>query len=307
MITNTSNSTAYTLPRVSEKKLSEYLATDLNVFSFKTFTRSERKKLQTLTGSLFLGGSEWRFPVLGTSSAKTEKGEIKGWLTGICYLSPAAESGFANLCLWAGNCKAVCLNFAGRGALNTVQKARQRKTARLCHYGVELFLLNAALDLLSLVQKAKRKGFGIACRLDGTSDLGLVNYRAEVFGGRTLAELFPSVSFYEYTKSVSRMFAFLDGEFPQNVHLTFSYDGLKNRAAADAVLNAGGNVAVCFADEFPETFLGAEVINGDETDLRFLDQKSPVGLFEVKARGCVVGLKAKGRAKRLETGFVVRA
>jgi hypothetical protein len=39
--------------------------------------------------------------------------------------------------------------------------------------------------------------------------------------------------------------------------------------------------------------MGRRVINGDESDLRFLD---PVGV--------VVGLKAKGKAKRDTTGFV---
>jgi hypothetical protein len=56
----------------------------------------------------------------------------------------------------------------------------------------------------------------------------------------------------------------------------------------------GGNVAVVF-DELPKTYLGYEVINGDDTDLRFLDKK-----------GVVVGLKAKGKGKYDKTGFVVR-
>ena len=53
------------------------------------------------------------------------------------------------------------------------------------------------------------------------------------------------------------------------------------------------NVAVVF-NKLPETYLGRKVINGDDTDLRFLDE-----------RGVVVGLKAKGKAKKDNTGFVV--
>ena len=53
------------------------------------------------------------------------------------------------------------------------------------------------------------------------------------------------------------------------------------------------NVAAVF-HEVPETYLGRKVINGDETDLRFLDPK-----------GVIVGLKAKGKAKKDKTGFVV--
>jgi hypothetical protein len=44
----------------------------------------------------------------------------------------------------------------------------------------------------------------------------------------------------------------------------------------------------------PETYFGKIVVNGDETDLRFLDPK-----------GVIVGLKAKGKAKKDTTGFVV--
>ena len=36
------------------------------------------------------------------------------------------------------------------------------------------------------------------------------------------------------------------------------------------------------------------VINGDESDLRFLDP-----------RGVIVGLKAKGKARKVQTSFVI--
>ena len=54
------------------------------------------------------------------------------------------------------------------------------------------------------------------------------------------------------------------------------------------------NVAVVFRKELPATYLGRKVINGDETDLRFLDEKN-----------VIVGLKAKGKAKKDMSGFVV--
>jgi hypothetical protein len=59
------------------------------------------------------------------------------------------------------------------------------------------------------------------------------------------------------------------------------------------VLEMGGNVAVVFRNQLPKTWKGFEVVNGDETDLRFLDKK-----------GVVVGLIEKGFAKKDETGFV---
>jgi len=43
----------------------------------------------------------------------------------------------------------------------------------------------------------------------------------------------------------------------------------------------------------PETYEGTPVFNGDDSDLRFLDPK-----------GVVVGLYAKGKAKKDTSGFV---
>ena len=56
----------------------------------------------------------------------------------------------------------------------------------------------------------------------------------------------------------------------------------------------GGNVAVVFRNQLPKTWKGFEVVNGDDTDLRFLDK-----------RGVVVGLIEKGKAKKDESGFVL--
>ena len=54
------------------------------------------------------------------------------------------------------------------------------------------------------------------------------------------------------------------------------------------------NAVAVFNGGLPETFLGKKVVDGDTNDLRFLDEK-----------GIVVGLKAKGSAKKDTSGFVV--
>lgn len=64
-------------------------------------------------------------------------------------------------------------------------------------------------------------------------------------------------------------------------------------------MNLGYNVAVVF-NKIPDTYLGYEVVNGEESDLRFLDGKGK------KGKGLIVGLTAKGRAKHDTTNFVVR-
>ena len=60
------------------------------------------------------------------------------------------------------------------------------------------------------------------------------------------------------------------------------------------ILKDGGNVAVVFKNELPKYWNGFEVINGDDTDLRYFDPSN-----------VVIGLKAKGKAKKDLSGFVV--
>jgi hypothetical protein len=62
---------------------------------------------------------------------------------------------------------------------------------------------------------------------------------------------------------------------------------------AEAIMQ-GMNVAAVF-DAVPADYMGRQVINADEHDLRFLD-----------AKGVIAGLKAKGRAKKDLSGFVIR-
>ena len=60
------------------------------------------------------------------------------------------------------------------------------------------------------------------------------------------------------------------------------------------LFRSGGNVAVVFRGSLPAEYMGKKVVNGDESDLRFLDEKN-----------VVVGLVEKGQAKKDESGFVV--
>jgi hypothetical protein len=105
-----------------------------------------------------------------------------------------------------------------------------------------------------------------------------------------LMEHFPNVQFYDYTKWPSH----LRQDLPANYHLTFSRSELTTSEDIKREIDAGRNVAVVF-DAVPDTWEGLPVIDGDANDLRFLD---PTGV--------IVGLKAKGAAKKDITGFVVR-
>jgi len=234
-----------------------------------------------------------RRELLGISGdAKTVKGESFGFLTGILYLAPLDLGGFGNVCPFASpGCSADCLNSAGRGAFNSVQKARREKTALFFKANAS-FLCNLAIDIQALQSKALKLGLRPVVRLNGTSDIAWEKLK---LNSLNLMELFPQVAFYDYTKNPKRALDNAKGLHPKNYRIVFSRSET-NEADCKRVLEAKGNVAVVFRKTLPKRYLGKRVIVGDESDLRFLDP-----------RGCVIGLTAKGKAKKSTSGFVVNA
>jgi len=229
------------------------------------------------------------FKLLSTGNPKTLKGEAQGYMTYILHLAPSDLSGH-NVCPKAtAGCIASCLNTAGRGGMfkrgettNAIQKARLRKT-KYFYEDRAGFMLDLAYDIMKAIKQAERKGFIPVFRLNGTSDLSWEKYEVPVFCTENIFELFPNVQFYDYTKVLGRKVAHIP-----NYHLTFSRAESNDNDVAQA-LAAGMNVAAVY-DKIPEGMYSA-----DESDLRFLDPK--VG---------VIGLKAKGRAKKDYSGFVIR-
>lgn len=231
---------------------------------------------------------------LTVSNTKTLKGEGDGYYTAVLHLAPAdvADPGGKSVCPWASpGCIAACLNTAGRGVFNNIQESRKRKT-REFFADRPAFMAQLVKDVEAHVRAAARKGMRAVVRLNATSDLSWESFNAG--DGRSIIAMFPNVQFYDYTKSAARMRKFLDGKMPWNYHLTFSRSEC-NDAVAHALLRAGAVVAVVFAGTAPRSYWGAPVVNGDETDLRFLVPP-----------GTVVALSTKGRAKRDTSGFVIR-
>lgn len=222
--------------------------------------------------------------LLSTGNPKLLKGEKKGYMSFVLHLSPAKVSGYETCPKRTEGCTAACLNTAGRGGMfrkgettNMIQEARKRKT-RMFFENREQFLADLEKDIVLGIKQAEKKGLIPCFRLNGTSDIAWEKYG--------IIEKFPNVQFYDYTKMRNRKVSHL-----KNYHLTFSAaDG--NDVDARLAASAGMNVAAVFRT-VPETFFGRPVVNGDDTDLRFLDPK-----------GVIVGLKAKGKAKKDLTGFV---
>ena len=117
-----------------------------------------------------------------------------------------------------------------------------------------------------------------AARLNGTSDIKWESVECQGFSN--IFEVFPDVTFYDYTKIPGRKIDHI-----KNYSLTFSFTG-RNILDALQVLENQGNVAIVFNtlknSELPISWKGYTVIDGDVTDYRPGDCK-----------GCVVGLRFK--------------
>jgi hypothetical protein len=236
------------------------------------------------------------------ADAKTDKGTASGYLTGILYLAPGQLAGVGNLCVHASaGCLAACLFTAGRaGIFEAVNAARVMRT-RFLHENRAGFIAALKGEISALIRKAKRRGLKPVVRLNGTSDLPWEKLAPELF-----AE-FPQIRFYDYTKSLRRAVAFAKGELPRNYHLTFSYSET-NAAAAGIALAAGVNVAAVADGVKPGQRFALPglpeprpTFSADRHDLRFLDRKAADG------RGRIGILKAKGKARADQSGFVIRA
>jgi len=234
--------------------------------------------------------------LFGTQNAKTIKGEKLGYMTHIIYTSPAKQNlKGKNLCPNASEgCLAACLYTAGRGAFSNVQKARINKSEYFINER-ELFMQQMYKEL---TKAYKKYGTTLAVRLNGTSDIPFENIK--VIANKNIMELFPDVQFYDYTKSFKRMLAYGNNELPSNYHLTYSMDERAvSKINSITLLDMKMNVAMVFnvkdETELPAEYMGYPVINGDEHDLTF-----------IHGNGVIVGLKAKGAAKKDATGFVIQ-
>jgi hypothetical protein len=237
------------------------------------------------------------------SSAKIIKNQkVSNNYTYILYLAPASTSGY-NVCLFSTpECRLGCLATSGRASIElhtegkkTIQNARILKT-KLFMQQQEFFMKWLVSELEQGRRKALKDGYEFSVRLNGTSD---IDWQKVKLNGKNIFEIFPDVTFYDYTKSIAKMYRNVP-----NYHLTFSYSG-HNSADALELLGQGYNVAVVFdvkkGKPLPETFVGHEVVDGDLTDARFTDPK-----------GCVVGLRWKKIADKdaekqiLNSVFVVK-
>jgi hypothetical protein len=219
--------------------------------------------------------------LLTTRNYKTVKGEKLGYYTGILYLAPGDISGYEVCPKRSKGCTNGCLFTSGMGPMPNVMNGRIRKTIEF-FTNRDVFLQQLIKDVKSIEKKAKKLQMTPAIRLNGTSDIEWTR-----FG---IMDQFPTIQFYDYTKVLNR----LTKERPPNYYLTFSRSE-NNDDECSKALELGYNVAVVFDKVVPSEWKGYEVINGDLSDVRFIDPK-----------GVIVGLIAKGKAKKDKSGFVIK-
>lgn len=215
-----------------------------------------------------------------TKLSKSNKAQTKYRTFGIS-LAPHKQAGIGNMCAFASPaCIDACLD--GSGMRSVWEAIHIGKIARTVAYQTERqwFLDRLAQELTNKQRAADDNGYTIAVRPNVLSDTPW-----ETTG---IVDDFPRIQWYDYTKNPKRA-----GLLRPNYWVTFSRSETNQRATMQTLRN-GNNVAVVFASSLgrrftylPETYKGFDVIDGDETDLRFLDR-----------RGVVVGLKLKTATNR---------
>lgn len=228
--------------------------------------------------------------LLTVNSAKIIHSNIENtsYYLAIQYFQPNTISG-KNLCPYASKeCIATCLFTSGRMIFSNVQKCMEERT--------KLFLTDRKAykgqlyqEIGNHVRRAKKRDSIPCIRLNGTSDIMWERLMPELF------DFFHMVQFYDYTKFPVN----LRNNLPNNYYLIRSHSE-SNHSQLKEMLQVS-NVAIVFnvkrGEPLPSQYLGYHVIDGDITDLRFLE-----------GTGFIVGLRAKGKARKLmprSDGFVI--
>lgn len=212
------------------------------------------------------------------------------------HLAPADLSGYQVCPMATAGCKKACLHTAGNPAFMAQKHKSRIARTRAFFRDRAAFMTLLVAEVEAHERRAKKRRMACAVRLNATSDVRWETVPC-VRNGQTFPNImtaFPAISWYDYTKLHNRK------GIPSNYHLTFSAAENNEHRAIDA-LQAGMNVAMVFAvtphKPLPATYnldgVPVKVIDGDTHDYRPADP-----------RGVIVGLRAKGKARKDKSGFV---
>lgn len=225
----------------------------------------------------------------GSTNSKTAKNSIE---TYILYLAPHTQnSKKINICPKASKgCAAACLFSAGRGKFSNVIASRTNKTEYYLN-DKKVFINQLSNELLKIANKSIKQDKKIAIRLNGTSDQDFIALIKKYNNLDLLnSDQFKNLVFYDYTAILGKIKKYIN----TNYSLTLSRKEDNENEILEA-LKLGGNVAAVFRDDLPTTYKGYTVVNGDSSDLEMIYNKN-----------VILGLKAKGDAKKDKSGFVIQ-
>jgi len=209
------------------------------------------------------------------SSTKIEKGQKINVNTGILYLKPADQVTTKTICAAADlmGCKKGCLISSGQLGKKAGSNAATKRTIMYA-LQPETFKKHLRIEIL---KHQLEYGETLAIRLNGTSDIDFYDIIATM----------KDVQFYDYTKIYNRV---LKNNLP-NYDLTFSgsANNAKSLQITARAIKAGKRtvLAVNTAEikgeyKLPSMLGDIPLINMDETDARFKDNKRAVGVLKRK-------------------------
>ena len=191
-----------------------------------------------------------------------------------------------NNCNWAtkGSISTCVLWFAGRTVTHTVRNAMEDRTNLLVNNENE-FYRQLDSDVAKLEGECKRDNAIPVIRPNTASDRDWIH----------LANRYPDITFYDYTKSIDRARAYAQGLLPDNYHITYSISEKSNKADCLELLRAGVNCALVVDTIYngqqkhygpiPSHWNRFSVIDGDTHDLR---------IPSIDGQGKVIALRLKG-------------
>jgi hypothetical protein len=217
-------------------------------------------------------------------------------LTRPLHLAPAKLSGFEVCAMRTAGCTLACLHTAGNPAFMK-GKARARIARTRAYFTArEAFMVALVAEVERHEKQARAMRYRAGVRLNATSDIVWESVPCTRNGKAysNIMEAFPRVQFYDYTKRHNRR------NLPKNYHLTYSLAENNDQQAVEWLLG-GGSVAAVFSvtpkQALPASYdlggLTFSVIDGDIHDFRPIDPGR-----------VIVGLRAKGKARRDTSGFV---
>lgn len=223
-------------------------------------------------------------PILTPPEGNTKLAKGKGYKPYGISLAPHRVAGVGTTCVKSTpECRAHCLNYSGKGGMPVVVGGRAWRTRLLARHP-EAFATVLRAEMTAAHNKCVKNGDRLAFRFNVFSDLTAERLFPWAF------EMFPDAKFYDYTKRWDRPTS-------DTYHLTYSVTERTTDAQIAERVGAGANVAMAVRgfgrkQPLPTTWQGFDVVDGDETDYRFLDP-----------RGVVVMLRAKGTLGRSTSPF----